>query len=131
MSKWLQNEQSQALFKHVCKQTLTVHAPEEMPLFEEIYALYEASVAEGEVETGGTSDSPFGFSGDGGLVLLVLLPMAGLLFSALALNLGLTRLNEFRQLSDEEVENTINTMDWTSNNSELLRTLTQKLTESD
>ena len=105
MNSWLQDNQNKEIFVQLCKQTLSVHAPEELPLFEELYPQYIALAAEGDVETGTTSDSPFSFSGDGELVVLVLLPMAVLLFGSLVVHLGLTRLDEIRHLSDKDTEN--------------------------
>lgn len=107
MNNWLVEKENEAALGQICVQILSERAPEELPLFEEIFPQYVAISVEGPIETGTTTDDPFSFSGESELVLMVLLPMAGVLLSALLIHFGVSRVAELRHLSEKELDQAV------------------------
>ncbi len=111
MNNWLLIKENEVALEQICVQILTTRAPEELPLFEEIFPQYIEIAVKDTVEIGTTTDDPFSFSGESELVLMVLLPMAGLLLSALLIHFGLNRVDELRRLSNEDLEHAVSEFD--------------------
>lgn len=108
MNEWLQQPENVEVFHRICRSSVAELAPEEMPLFEEVFERYVALSAEQSVAIGAGEDDPFGFSGEAELFTLVIIPTAALLLGALLARRGSGRVSEIKDaMSAEEMRQTM------------------------
>lgn len=103
--QWLEEEAYQKLVYQICSRTIVGIAPEETPIFEEIFPAYIRAAQEGEVSIEPSeAEEAFGFEGIGinELFTLVLIPFViNIISSLLVAQIEARRLDIRRSSSNE------------------------------
>lgn len=98
---WLSNPNNQRVLYALSSQALQETAPEELPLFQELFPQY-VTLAGPDLEGAGTEDSAFSFSGDEELLTLIILPALAATLSALLVKKGTKRLSDLQEAEQDE-----------------------------
>lgn len=100
---WLKDEDNRDFLYHVCEQLVERHAPEEMPIFEEVYPQFVAVAQNDNVTIGSDEEDAFGFAGEGDLFVLTCLPAVSMLLGAFLAYRSARRFREIQDASRDEL----------------------------
>jgi hypothetical protein len=101
---WLEDKDNQAFLYYVCVQLIERTAPEEIPIFEEVYPQFVGIAQEDDVDVGSLKEDAFGFAGESELFLLACLPAATMLIGALLARRSAQRVSEIRNATANELK---------------------------
>lgn len=93
---WLSYPSNQEMLLRICQQSIQEIAPEEALMLEEIFLRFISLRRQGEVRTGTEASKAFGFSGDGELITLIILPVLVELLAALLIKQSRERIDELK-----------------------------------
>lgn len=75
VEKWISDQQNQVLLRQLSRNALSELAPEEVPLFDELYLQYVEAAQSGDVTLEGERGGAFSLSGDATLLLSIVVPV--------------------------------------------------------
>lgn len=102
--EWLADEDNQHALYAICWEMIARYAPEEEPILEEVFPQYIKLAEQSETAPGTTPESAFAFSGEGDLLVLVVLPAITTLLGSLLASHSAARFSEIKEARQKKLE---------------------------